>query len=99
MCEDGIGAKFHIAFDDYFFRDLVLAQWIPLKCHGRPLRRNSTMLLPSGYLILMRSNNWLSQVCVTWTGDAGKERSMLVCVAQAPAGKIDWSYPMQKSVS
>ena len=28
-----------------------------------------------------------------WTGEAGKELSMHVCVAQAPAGKIDWSYP------
>jgi len=30
-----------------------------------------------------------------WTNDAGKERSMHVCVAQATAGRN----PMQKSVS
>jgi len=34
-----------------------------------------------------------------WTGEAGKKLSMHVCVAQAPAGKVDWSNYMQKSVS
>jgi hypothetical protein len=32
-------------------------------------------------------------------GKAGKERSMHVCVTQAPVGNIDWSNNEQKSVS
>ena len=34
-----------------------------------------------------------------WTGKAGKERSMHVCVAQAPAGRIEIGVPMSRSVS
>ena len=32
----------------------------------------------------------LLQVLLMWTGEAGKELPMLVCVAQAPVGRIDW---------
>ena len=31
----------------------------------------------------------LLQVLLMWTGEACKERSMHVCVAQAPAGKVN----------
>ena len=37
----------------------------------------------------------LVQVLLMWTG---KQLSMHVCVAQAPAGKIDWSANEQKSL-
>ena len=62
-----------------------------------PFRLSNTS--PWGYPAVHRKGPLYYLVLLMWTGKAGIELSMHVCVAQVTAGRIDWSANEQKSVS